>query len=200
MSTPPDPLPRPRRRDPAVHQAILDATVLLLERNGYRSLTIEAIAAQARVGKQTIYRWWRNKAELVMEAYIAAGTQRVPEVDTGDVATDLEAILIPVFTLNADYRSGGAMANKGMMAEAQLDPEFHRIYAALHRSWWGPLATVLERAQARGQIRTDVQPQDLVDIMLGASWYRVLLEHGPLDEAFARLIIRCLVESNRSAP
>jgi AcrR family transcriptional regulator len=188
---------KPRRRDPAVHRAILDATVQLLERDGYGELTIEGIAAAAGVGKQTIYRWWRTRAELVMEAYIAAGEARVPQPDTGDVITDLEAILIPVFALNADYGTGGALANKGLMAEAQLDPAFHQTYLALHKSWWGPLISVIERAQARGQLRADVRPQDLVDIMLGASWYRVLLEHAPLDEAFALLIVRSVVESNR---
>jgi AcrR family transcriptional regulator len=187
----------PRRRDPALHRAILDATVRLLERDGYGKLTIEGIAAEAGVGKQTIYRWWRGKPELVMEAYIAAGEERVPAPDTGDVTADLEAILVPVFALNADYASGGALANKGMVAESQLDPAFHEIYASLHRAWWGPLVAVIERAQARGQLRADVAPQDLVDIMLGASWYRVLLEHAPLDADFARLIVRSLVESNR---
>ncbi len=189
--------PKPRRRDPDLHRSILDATVLLLERDGYGKLTIEAIAAEAGVGKQTIYRWWRGKPALVMEAYIAVGEARVPEPDTGDVTTDLEAILVPVFALNSDYASGGALANKGMMAQAQLDPSFHAVYASLHRSWWGPLTSVIERAQRRDQLRGDVRPQDLIDIMLGASWYRMLLEHAPLDEAFARLTVRSVVESNR---
>jgi len=176
---------------------VLVATVILLERDGYRRLTIEAIAAEAGVGKQTIYRWWPNKAALVLEAYIAAGEERVPEPDTGSVTTDLEAILIPVFTWNAAYHHGTALANKGMMAEAQFDPDFHRAYVDLHRSWWGPLLNVLRRAQGRGEIRADVDPQALVDTMLGASWYRVLLEHAPLDADFARAVIRMVVDGNR---
>lgn len=190
--------PRPRRRNPATHQAILDATVRLLERDGYGPLTIEGIAAEAGVGKQTIYRWWRVKAELVVEAYIAESQTLVPAPDTGNVTDDLVAILVSVFALIADYRSGVSLANKGLMAEAQLDPAFRETYLSLHRAWWEPHVTVLERAQARGEIRTDIAPQDLVDIMLGATWYRVLLEHAPLDEAFARLIVRSVVESNRS--
>ncbi len=189
--------PKSRRRNPATHQAILDATVRLLERDGYGPLTIEGIAAEAGVGKQTIYRWWRGKAELVVEAYIAESDVLVPAPDTGNVTDDLVAILVSVFAMIADYRSGVAMANKGLMAEAQFDPAFRETYLSLHRAWWEPHVTVLERAQARGEIRADIAPRDLIDIMLGATWYRVQLEHAPLDEAFARLIARTVVESNR---
>lgn len=180
-----------------MHRAILDATVALLETGGYKRLTIDAIAASAGVGKQTIYRWWLNKAELVMEAYIAAGEVRVPEPDTGSVVGDLERILVPVFAQNEAYDRGTALANKSMMAEAQLDRQFHAIFARLHTSWQQPLINVLERAKARGDLRTDADPAALVDMMLGASWYRVLLEHAPLDAAFARYIIRTVVEGNR---
>lgn len=187
-------LPNPRRRDPRAHRAILDATVALLEAGGYKRLTIEAIAGRAGVGKQTIYRWWPSKAALVMEAYIAAAGERVPPPDTGSVRGDLEAILIPVFRQNAVYDEGTALANKGMMAEAQLDPAFHRAYLDLHRAWWGPLREALERGKARGDLRPDADPDALVDMMLGASWYRVLLEHAPLDDAFAREIITTVLD------
>ena len=194
------PTSRPRRRNPAIHRAILEATVMLLERHGYRNLTIEGIAEEAGVGKQTIYRWWPNKARLVMEAFITAGEERVPEPDTGSVVTDLEAILIPVFAWNAAYDRGTALANKGMMAEAQLDPEFAREYRELHRSWWGPLQRSIARGVQRGELRSDVDAQALIDTMLGASWYRVLLEHAPLDEGFARGLVHAVVESNRPDP
>jgi len=189
--------PNPNRRDPQVHRLILDATVALLEHGGYKKLSIDAIAAKAGVGKQTIYRWWPNKASLVMEAYIVAGEERVPEPDTGSVIGDLEAILVPVFAQNTVYDRGAALANKSMMAEAQLDPAFHESYTALHQSWWGPLRNVLERAKTRGELHTDTDTDALIDMMLGASWYRMLLEHAPLDALFARTIVRTAVEGNR---
>src|SRR3954447_19533542 len=99
-SRPGQPSPDPRRRDPRVRRAILDATVTLLEEVGYGRLTIEAIAARAGGSKQTIYRWWPGKAALIMEAFIAAGEERVPEPDTGSLVGDLEAILFPVFAQN----------------------------------------------------------------------------------------------------
>lgn len=193
--TPENRKPNLGRRDPAVHRAILDATVAVLEEGGYGRLTIEAIAARAGVGKQTIYRWWSGKAALVMEAYTAVSAVRAPEPDTGTLTGDLLAILRPVFALNADYARGTALANKGMMAEAQTDPAFRTIYGQLHAAWRGPLRNVLLRGRARGDLRASADPDALVDIILGASWYRLLLEHAPLDEHFAREIVATVVGS-----
>lgn len=181
--------PSTKRRNSRAHQAILDATVKLLEAGGYKNLTIEGVAAEAGVGKQTIYRWWRSRAELVMEAYTAASDMRVPEPDTGTLRGDLEAILLPVLEFSRDFDKGAALANKTLMAEAQLDKDFLATYRELHKYWWAPLRHVLERAKARGELGQDAATGALIDIMLGAAWYRMLLEHAPLDETFARTII-----------
>ena len=185
--------PNPERRDPAVHRAILAATVAVLEEGGYGRLTIEAIAARAGVGKQTICRWWPGKAALVLEAYTAVSEVRTPEPDTGTLAGDLLAILRPVFALNAAYDRGTALANKGMMAEAQVDPAFRETYGRLHAAWRGPLRHVLLRGQTRGELRAAADPDALVDMILGAAWYRLLLEHAPLDDQFAREIVATVV-------
>lgn len=192
-------LPNAERRDPRVHQAIMDATVTLLERDGFKRLSIEAIAAEAGVGKQTIYRWWPGKAALVMEAYAMAGEVRAPEPDTGNITDDLLTILLPVFRQNERYDSGVARVVKGLMAEAQLDRSFLETFRQLIESWHTPLHNVLERAKARGELRADADSDALIDIMLGASWYRVLLEHRPLDAAFAQQIVATLLDGNRSS-
>ena len=189
MSEPNAPTLHAKRRSPKSHQAILDATVKLLEEGGYKNLTIEGVAAEAGVGKQTIYRWWKSLAHLVMEAYMSASDVRVPEPDTGSLKGDLEAILLPVFELSRDFSKGTALANKTLMAEAQVDRDFLKTYRELHGYWWVPLHRVLERAKARGELDREADNGALVDMMLGAAWYRMLLEHAPLDESFAKTII-----------
>lgn len=186
----PRPLPDASRRRPDSHAAILRATVELLEEQGYRSLTIEGVAKRAGVGKQTIYRWWDgSKGALVLEAFTSVGDERVPPSDTGVVRADLLAIMRPVFALNAEPRRGTALANRTLMAEAQLDPDFHAAYVDLHRSWWGPLRDVLERGIARGELRRGTDVQLVIDLLLGASWYRLLLEHAPLDRRSADAVV-----------
>lgn len=189
--------PDTRRRNSKSHQAILKSTALLLERDGYKALTIEGIAAHAGVGKQTIYRWWNSKAELVLEASIAAGDERIPNPDTGSVTMDIQAILLPIFKLNETFRKGNALANKTLMAEAQLDPEFLKTYAQLHLHWRKPLRSIFEQAKARAELDQHADVEALIDALLGATWYRLLLEHAPLDKDFADSLIKIVLEGTQ---
>lgn len=182
--------PDPQRRSQHSRSAILDSTVELLEQVGYRNLTIEGVAKRAGVGKQTIYRWWQgSKPALVLEAFTQASDDRVEPPDSGSVRADLLAILEPVFALQADLRSGTALANKTLMAEAQLDPAFHPRYVELHRHWWGPLRDAIEHGVERGELRADADFDLVVDTLLGAAWYRLLLEHAPLDPQVASTLV-----------
>jgi AcrR family transcriptional regulator len=189
------------RRSPESHAAILAATVELLEEVGYRNLTIEGVARRAGVGKQTIYRWWAgSKAALVLEAFSGVSDERVPPPDTGSIRDDLLAILQPVFGLNKRFRTGTALANKTMMAEAQLDEGFHSIYVGLHRSWWAPMRTAVKRAIARGELVSSTDPGIVVDLLLGAAWYRLLLEHAPLDHKTAGVLVDTVLNGLRHSP
>lgn len=190
--------PDARRRRPSSHAAILAATVEILEEVGYRGLSIEGVAKRAGVGKQTIYRWWNgSKPELVLEAFTRAGDDRVQPPDTGDVRADLLAILEPVFDLQSDPRSGTALANRTLMAEAQLDPSFHGRYAELHRYWRGPLRSAIERGVARGELSPAVDPEVVIDLLLGLGWYRLLLEHAALDGDVARAAVDSVLDGLR---
>ena len=195
MSTVTDQAPDPSRRSAQSHRRILDATVELLEEVGYRELTIEGVARRAGVGKQTIYRWWSgSKPDLVLEAFTDVGDVRIVPVSTGDVRRDVLAILEPVFDLQADLRAGTALANKTLMAEAQLDVDFHPRYVALHRHWWGPLRTAVERGIERGELVASTDPDLVVDALLGFSWYRLLLEHAPLDRRAAVAVVDLVLD------
>ncbi|WP_404424339.1 TetR/AcrR family transcriptional regulator [Thalassospira australica] len=57
------------RRSVEKHRAILDAAGRLVVAQGYHSTSIDAVAAEAGCGKQTIYRWWPSKADLFVEVY-----------------------------------------------------------------------------------------------------------------------------------
>ena len=92
-------MPTERRRGAARSEparvAILTATAKLFAEQGYDHLTMEGIAAEARVGKQTIYRWWRSKSALIADCLIAG--LLIPEwltpANTGSERADLTAWL-----------------------------------------------------------------------------------------------------------
>jgi AcrR family transcriptional regulator len=62
---------RGRPRDKDADARILKTALRLVERTGFRSVSMEAIAAEARVARTTIYRRWPNKATVIMDAFIA---------------------------------------------------------------------------------------------------------------------------------
>ena len=186
-----------RRRSQSSHEAILKATVELLEEVGYVSMSIEGIARRAGVGKQTIYRWWSSKANLVMEAYTAVVAKKIPLPNTGKVQEDLEAIFCPLFKVLNTTTAGTALA--GIMTEAQNNPElaqaFRDRFVASRRA---VIKTILESGIKRGELRKDINLECAVDSLYGAMWYRLLLAHAPLDENFAQILIAQLLHGIES--
>jgi AcrR family transcriptional regulator len=175
---------RGRPRSEHSHEAILDAVLELLEAEGYGALTIEAVARQAGVGKQTIYRWWKCKAELVLEAYANHAASKLPVPDKGSVRADLEWFLTGGFKRLTDI-SGPIM--RGLMADAVLDAEFRDVllnaFIAKRRD---ALKQMLERGIARGELDRETDLDFACDMLFGPMWYRLLLQHNKLDARFAR--------------
>ncbi|HTS52930.1 MAG TPA: TetR/AcrR family transcriptional regulator [Burkholderiales bacterium] len=176
---------RPRSEDS--HEAILDAVVALLEQEGYGALTIESVARQAGVGKQTIYRWWKSKAELVLEAYANHAASKLPAPDKGSLRGDLECIFCAAFKRLTDV-SGPTM--RGLMADAVYDPEFLEILReVLIAKRRAVLYQVLERGRSRGELKPDADLDVMTDLLLGALWYRLLVQHAKLDSRFAKQLV-----------
>ena len=181
-----------RRRNHRSHQAILKATAELLEEKGYRDICIEAIASRAGVGKQTIYRWWPSKAAVVMEAYSEKATQNIPTPDTGSVKQDLYQILQQLFAMLTTTTTGTAVT--GLIAEAQMDASlaeaFREQFIKCRRA---ATRTILERGIARGELRPDLNLELVIDAIYGPIWYRLLLKHAALDDAFAEELVNFLI-------
>lgn len=165
-----------RKRSEASREAILDAALTLLREGGYGALTTDAIAAEAGVGKQTIYRWWSSKADVVLEALSELG-RVVPVPDTGSLAGDLAQFLASTFRLLRGPK-GSAPVLKGLMAEAQVNPEFAPRFAAFIQSRREVLASIVRRG---GEAAPREAVEALVDMLYGAMWYRLLVGHARLD-------------------
>ncbi len=176
-----------KRRSEQSYRAILESTLAILAQKGYSALTIESIAATAKVSKQTIYRWWSSKAAIVLEALITHAQERLPVPNTGSVRGDLEVLLNA--TLHELAQQSGPIV-RGLMAEAQLDPEFGQAFRedfiARRRQ---VLFEILCRGQKRGEIRATVDLELTVDLFYGPIWYRLLNQHAPLDENFAQHLL-----------
>lgn len=191
-----DPPRRPhtgRRRNDAAEAAILDATFRLLSGPEAEALTIDAIAAEAGVGRQTIYRWWPSKGAVVADALARHAQVVVPERETGSFTGNLVAFLTDSFA--GLENEGYADRLRQIVAEAQHDEHVAGVLADFTAVRRAALRALLERGRAAGELAADTDLDMLVDMAYGVLYYRLLIGHAPLDEQAARSLAAELTRS-----
>jgi AcrR family transcriptional regulator len=184
-----------RRRNDAAKDAILDTTIELLRSSSGEDVTIDAIAAAAGVGRQTIYRWWPSKGAVVADALARQALVVVPDQDTGRLDTDLTEFLIGSFEGLQD--EGIASVLRRIVSAAQQYDEVARVLADFTERRRTALRALLERGQKAGQLAPDADLDMLVDMAYGVLYYRLLVRHAPLDTEAARTLARELTRSGR---
>ncbi|MGW1868780.1 TetR/AcrR family transcriptional regulator [Streptomyces mauvecolor] len=186
--------PRGRPRSETARRSVLDAALELCRRDGYQELTIKGIADEAQVGRQTVYRWWPTKQDVLLEVLTELPHRSPAELfpDTGDVYRDVEELLGHTFRLT---RGATGRAVVGLMADAQADASLaRRLQEEVIAPRRAALREILERGVERGQLRQDgAASLDLaVDFAFGVMWYRLLSGHAPVDEPLAAEIAAAL--------
>jgi AcrR family transcriptional regulator len=173
----------PDRRSDRARIAVLHAADDLLVERGYAAVTIEGIAARAGVAKQTIYRWWPSKFEVLMDTFLedAAGALGIP--DTGSTGEDLRQHLRQLAVFLTESAAGKVML--ALIGQAQHDAAaaavFQRRYLDERRALD---RTILERGVARGDIRGNADLELVIDMLYGPVYHRVLLTGLPVDDSF----------------
>jgi AcrR family transcriptional regulator len=190
--------PDATRRSDRARTAILDATATLITEAGYTKLSIEAIAARAGVGKQTIYRWWPSKGAVVFDAFLKLqedeGGTEVPTSD--DLTSDIALLLRDTARGLVDPRFDGPY--RALAAEIQHDPALNR---ELLDRLLGPLLEATRqriiRGQEDGQIDAAIDAAIAVELLYGPMFHRWLLRTAPLDDAYANALAEHVVRALR---
>ncbi|MFG2262617.1 TetR/AcrR family transcriptional regulator [Streptomyces sp. NPDC048720] len=190
------PAPDAARRSEKSRRAIYAAALALVGETGYRKTTVEGIAARAGVGKQTIYRWWSSKADVLLEAFLdlgeqaaqAAGQQPYTLPDTGDLAADLKAVLRATVDELLDPRfetPARALAAEGLVDE-QLGREF---VGKLLEPQLQLYVDRLRSAQETGAVRPDVDPRIGLELFVSPLAQRWLQRTGPISYAYTDTLV-----------
>jgi len=177
-------------RSESARLAILTATARQFAERGYDTLTMEGIAAEAKVGKQTIYRWWPSRTALVADA-LAEGLIMpdwfVP-ADSGDIRADLGEWVQNVVDFIREPGHDGLLRSL-VVAAAEDEAVALRLNERL-----GVLQLLgerMRRAVEAGEL--EAQPvEDLVEAILGAVVVRTL-RRAPLDDGFAERLVTTLL-------
>jgi AcrR family transcriptional regulator len=171
------------------------AAVELVAETGYARLTVEGIAARAGVGKQTIYRWWPSKADVLLEAGAAKADLHIPVTDHGSYQSDLRAFLEASYQI-ANFPQFADIL-RALMAEAQIDRGFaSRFRVAFLERRREALAVITDRARGRGDLPARPDPGTVADIVFGTIWYRILATHQPFDSRLVDDLVGLLTEAS----
>ncbi|GEK00599.1 TetR/AcrR family transcriptional regulator [Streptomyces sp. 1-11] len=187
------PAPDATRRSDRSRRAIYAAALALVGEAGYRRTTVEGIAARAGVGKQTIYRWWSSKADVLLEAFLdlgqqAAGQQPHTLPDTGDLAADLKTVLRATVDELLDPRfeaPARALAAEGLVDE-QLGREF---VGKLLEPQLQLYVDRLRSAQDTGAVRPDIDPRIGLELFVSPLAQRWLQRTGPITHDYTDTLV-----------
>jgi AcrR family transcriptional regulator len=179
-----------RPRSESSRRAILDATRRLLTQMSVQKISIEAIAKKAGVGKTTIYRWWPNKAAVVMEAVFSQPAFHniipTPRNAVEGVSAQIEKLCRQLHGKN-----GRLVAE--IIGEAQPDPEALKILiASFLQDRYNTLNSYIEGGKQTGEFDPNLDTDSAIDVVLGPIFFRILsgqeLDDGFVDDMTAMLI------------
>jgi len=172
--------PPGRPRCERARQAILGSTLKFLEarENGFADLTIEHVAAEASVGKATVYRWWPNKAALVADAFASSVTQKLRFPDTGSVRQDMSQQMRQVVKILRSRRGHivSVMLGAGQ-SDATLLVAFRERFLRPRRA---EAYSTLRRGIGRGELPADLDLDLVLDALYGPIYMRFLIGHDTL--------------------
>ncbi len=189
-----EPPRRGRPRSERAQKASLKAAIELLLEQGLHAMSMDDVATRAGVSKATIYRWWPSKELLALDALATEWAPPAPaaERDTGTLRGDLLARFRPWLRQLNQKPFGRVIA--GLVAEAQTDPEFARLYRQHHvqprRDATRPLHL---RAIERGEVAPDTDLEVTLDLLYGPIYHRLLHGHAPLNDRFVQQVIDTVV-------
>ncbi|MEV8608774.1 TetR/AcrR family transcriptional regulator [Amycolatopsis sp. NPDC051373] len=170
-------------RSEDARRAVLEAADDLLVEHGFAGLTIERIAAAASVAKQTIYRWWPSKVDILLDALGDDLAEELVPPDHGDLRRDLREHLAAVATFLTTADAGAVF--RALIGQAQHDPELAaRLRAEQIHGQHERDRLPFERAVARGELPADTELDCLVEQAIGPVHYRVLVTGAPVTREF----------------
>ncbi|MCX2923070.1 TetR/AcrR family transcriptional regulator [Streptomyces sp. NEAU-W12] len=200
--------PDSTRRSERSRRSIYDAAIALVVEVGYPKTTIEGIAARAGVGKQTIYRWWPSKADVLLEAFLDLGEQTARTAaeergtvedgrggpqgqgipDTGDLAADLKFVLRA--TVDELHNPAFEAPTRALAAEGVVNEELGRRFVAkLLEPSLQLYVDRLRSAQEAGDVRPGIDPRIALELFVSPLAQRWLQYTGPISYEYTDTLV-----------
>jgi AcrR family transcriptional regulator len=171
-----------RPRNPRTQQRILNAAADLVLEQGFKTLSMDAIAGRAGVGRMTVYRRWPNKAAIVMDAFF---TRMDPNIPFRASKGYIDSIRLQLRAVAKAYRGKNGALMRTLLAEAQFDPE---LATAIRERWLIPRRKIavpyFEQGIRDGFLRTDLDPNAMTDLLYAPLYLQLLMGTSTLSDAY----------------
>lgn len=179
--------PRVARSRHVVRRAVLEELAMV----GYGSLTIEAVARRAGVGKSTIYRHWSSRVDLIADAFEHAHQETVPDVKSESPRGRVVRLVGHVAQVATDPLFSRCIP--ALIEGAELDERlraFHHQYSAVRR---GELAAVIADGVENGAFESSIEAETAAIALLGVVFYRRLMTPEPFAPADAEALVAAIL-------
>lgn len=177
---------RGRPRDPSRDEAIIDAAIEVLLRDGYDRLSMEGVATAAGVGKATVYRRWAGKAELVIDA-LATLKPALDNIDSGTLDGDIELMIAAACS---PYSQRLLQVMVSICSALPREPDLLEAFKTrFTESRIARITEMLERARERGELGADIDVDIAASIVPSMMLQRVLMTGQPAGRVYAEQIV-----------
>ncbi len=171
-----------RRDDPRMARTrarAFEATLELAAESGLHACTFDAVSERSGIARSTLYRHWSNPSELVTEAILSQDVEEHVAHDTGSLRDDM---LIHMLGLGRQLESStwGAMGPQ-LVAAASTDTDMSDSLRKGSVYYLGIVAEIVERAQERGEVATDIDSTHVALLFSAPIFYRYFLARQPVD-------------------
>lgn len=184
------------RTGPRSETAILEAAYELLMTQGLEAATVEAIAARAGVSKVTIYKWWPNRAAVIMTAFLQKAGDILPYPEDFDIR-HVESRLLH---MAASFRGEVGTAVAALIAEGQFDAEIAQAFRDGYINARRRQGIEIVRAAIDAGTIVAADPDVVLDLLYAPLYFRLTVGHRPLDDEAVRehvsLVLRALTPSD----
>jgi AcrR family transcriptional regulator len=195
-------MPEIKRRTPTgaavlrqdLTDSIVEAVLDELAEKGYQSLSMDAVARRAGVGKSALYRRWPSKLEMTVSTFAELGVPMASIPDTGSFRGDLRAVLDAVLDWLGDPRIGPIFTD--LLGVARSNESLARGLTddiAAPRRALG--MEVLDRAVARGEVPPDIDRELALDVFAAPVFWRLHARREPVTPEYLDQVADLMVKA-----
>jgi AcrR family transcriptional regulator len=179
---------RGRPRSDSVRTLVIKTALELMQEGDTRALTMENIAARAKVSKATLYRWWSSPSAIAFEGFLDAVSPHFTWTRSGTIRETLlsQATVLTQLCTNTSF----GRTIRRVIADAQSNRELQQAFVDNFITPRRDTAkAVLSEAMRNGELRTDLDLDVVLDMFFDPIYLRLLMCHAPIDEAFLTKLV-----------